>query len=146
LGPLAARGVVTMLEILHRIWFDLIGRFGGPMSFRVFLQPTMALIFAIRDGVKDAKTNRTPYFWTITHGPKEKRRERLKEGVKATSRIFVLGIIMDVIYQIRVFHTFYPFEALDIAIILAFIPYLIFRGPVNRIARWWLGRRHPVQH
>ena len=47
------------------------------MSFRFFLQPTMAILFAIRDGIKDARTGRSPYVWTILHKPEE-RRARLR--------------------------------------------------------------------
>ena len=50
---------------------------------------------------------------------------------------------MDVIYQALVLKTFYPNEALIIALLLAFLPYLIIRGLVLRIAR---SRTHgPVQ-
>ena len=46
---------------------------------------------------------------------------------------------MDVIYQFLVFKTFYPAQALLIALLLAFVPYLLIRGPATRIARWWCG-------
>jgi len=42
---------------------------------------------------------------------------------------------MDVIYQYLVFRWFYPGEAVIVAFVLAFVPYLLIRGPVNRIAR-----------
>ena len=35
------------------------------MKFRFILQPSMAAIAAIRDGLKDARTGRSPYFWAI---------------------------------------------------------------------------------
>ena len=60
---------------------------------------------------------------------------RLREGLNATARIILLGIVMDVIYQIIVLQTFYPVEALIIALLLAFVPYLVFRGIVARIVR-----------
>jgi len=40
-----------------------------------------------------------------------------------------------VIYQLLVLKTFYPNEALVIALLLAFVPYLIIRGLVFRVAR-----------
>ena len=46
---------------------------------------------------------------------------------------------MDVIYQLVVLKTFYPGEAVIVAIVLAFVPYLILRGPIARIARWRRG-------
>ena len=65
----------------------------------------------------------------------QERVARLREGLNATARIILLGLVMDVIYQIIVFKTFYPVEALIIALLLAFVPYLLIRGPVTRIAR-----------
>ena len=37
-----------MEELFTRFWEDLVGRVGGPMTFRLILQPIMAIIFAIR--------------------------------------------------------------------------------------------------
>ena len=45
---------------------------------------------------------------------------------------------MDTIYQLKVLGTFYPGEAVIIALALAFVPYLLLRGPVVRIARHWV--------
>jgi hypothetical protein len=57
----------------------------------------------------------------------------------ATARIILLGLAMDVIYQYLVFKTFYPAEALVVALLLAFVPYLLIRGPAMRIVRWRRG-------
>jgi hypothetical protein len=123
-----------MEDWLTRIWTDLIGRVSGPMTFRLILQPTMALIFAVRDGMKDARKNRPPYFRTLIDDPAQ-RGPLLREGFKAVGRVIVLGVIMDVIYQFIVFRWVYPFEVLLVVFILAFLPYLLLRGIVNRIAR-----------
>jgi hypothetical protein len=45
---------------------------------------------------------------------------------------------MDAIYRWIVLKTFYPAEAVIVAIALAFFPYVLLRGPITRIARWWL--------
>ena len=92
------------------------------------------------DGVKDARTGRDPYFWTVLTNP-AKRGSRLHEGLIATARVILLGLCMDLIYQFIVFDTFHPAEAVIIAGLLAFMPYLLLRGPITRVARWWLGRR-----
>jgi hypothetical protein len=131
-------------DIVQRIWTDLLARESGPESFRFILQPTVASALAIRDGIKDARRGRRPYFWTILHDP-EKRRARLREGVAATSRVLGLGLVMDVIYQWKVLGTFYPLEAVIIVLLLAFVPYLLMRGLAERIARWWLGDTAPNQ-
>ena len=125
-------------EVRQRAWHDLIERPGGIMTFRFFLQPTMAAIAALRDGIKDARTGRSPYFWTLLTNRTD-RVGRLQEGLFSTAQIILLGIVMDAIYQIVEFKAFYPVEAVIVAIALAFVPYLLLRGPVARIARWWRG-------
>jgi hypothetical protein len=128
-------------ESLGRLWSDILDRPGGPMTFRFILQPAMALIAALRDGVKDARLGRRPYVWALIHGVREPqgRGGRLWEGVVATARIIILGIVMDTVYQWVVFKTFYPVQAAVIAILLAFVPYIVLRGPIARIARHWVA-------
>ena len=104
------------------------------MRFRFFLQPLMAAIAAIHDGRADARAGRSPYFVTVLRSPQE-RVGRLREGLNATARVILLGMAMDVIYQFLVFKTFYPDQALVVALLLAFVPYLIIRGLVLRVAR-----------
>ncbi len=129
---------ITMAAF-HRFWHDMFERPDGPMKFRFVLQPGMAALAALRHGITDARTGRTPYFWTIA-SKRGERIERLREGLEATARIILLGVAMDVIYQIIVLKTFYPVEALVIALLLAFVPYVAIRGPVTRIMRFWLTR------
>jgi hypothetical protein len=128
------------VEVIQRIWRNLIDRPFGPMTFRFFLQPIMAGVAAGLHGVKDARLGRSPYLWTMITHP-EKAGGRLYEGLIATSRVILLGLVMDVIYQLTVFETFHPGEAAIIAILLAFVPYLLLRGPITRVAAWWIGRR-----
>jgi len=47
----------------------------------------------------------------------------------------VIAIVLDVIYQIIMFHRVYPLQSLFLAFLLAIVPYLVLRGPVSRIAR-----------
>ncbi|MCF7752163.1 hypothetical protein KQ945_15485 [Bacillus subtilis subsp. subtilis] len=132
----------AVIDLLTRFWTDMIERADGPMTFRFFLQPTMALIAALTDGIKDARHGRQPYAWLLAHSSSQARRQGWREGVTATARILLLGVAMDVIYQFRVFGRFkYPLESFVIAVVLGFLPYLVLRGPITRIAAWWL-RRH----
>ena len=129
-------------ESLGRLWKDILDRPTGPMMFRFILQPAMAIIAALRDGVRDARLGRRPYVWALIHGVRDSggRAGRLWEGIVSTARILILGVVMDVIYQWKVFDTFYPGQSAVIAILLAFIPYLLLRGPFDRIAYHWIAR------
>jgi len=104
------------------------------MKFRLILQPLMAIIFAVRSGLKDAREGRPAYFWSL-FTDSVNRRDMLRDGWKSVGKVFVIAIIIDLVYQLIVFRWFYPVEAILVAAILAFIPYLLIRGPVNRIAR-----------
>ena len=123
-----------MEELWHRIVTNLFGRLDGPLHFRFIVQPLMAVLFATLDGIKDAKAGRPAYFWTVLTSP-EQRRFLLHDGWKHFGKIFILAIVLDVIYQIKVHHTVYPGEVLITALVLAVVPYVLLRGPVNRIAR-----------
>jgi hypothetical protein len=125
-------------EVFGRIWQNTVDRAGGPMTFRFILQPIMAAIAALYDGIADARSGRSHYLWTLLTNP-GKRLGRLREGMIATSRILLLGLAMDTIYQYIAFDTFHPAEAVIITLLLAFAPYVLLRGPVSRLASWWRG-------
>src|SRR5438045_1182732 len=120
------------IPTFKRIWHDLLERPDAPMRFRFILQPLMAAIVAFRHGLQDARTGRSPYFWTVLGNPRE-RAQRLNEGLNATARIILLGLVMDAIYQFIVLKQFYPAEAVIVALLFAFLPYVIIRGPPARI-------------
>ena len=50
-------------------------------------------------------------------------------------RVFIIAVVIDFIYQTIVFRWFYPSQALIVAAALAILPYLIFRGLLNRIGQ-----------
>ena len=59
-------------------------------------------------------------------------------------KVFIMAVLIDAVYQYIELSWFYPGEALIVAFILAFIPYLLIRGPVNRIARRTMTHREKV--
>src|SRR5687767_11069919 len=105
-----------MLEILERVWDNLINRTEGPMNLRFILQPTMSLIFAIRAAIRDSKNNTVPYLWRFIF-TKDQRRNIAKEGWKDFGKIFIIGVILDIVYQMLVIFSlktqvyFYPLES-----------------------------------
>ena len=128
-------GVVTYgfsAEVRDRVWHDLLERPSHLFRFRFILQPVMAGIAALHDGIADARMGRTPYFWALV--TRSSRLLGLEEGVISTERVLLLGLVMDTIYQLIVLKTFYPAEAAIVAIVLGFIPYLLLRGPITRFA------------
>jgi hypothetical protein len=112
----------------------LAARIDGPMSLRLILQPLMALFFAFRDGRRDAKEGRSPYFWALFTEAGH-RREMIESGWKSIGKVFIIAIVLDLVFQYIVFENFRPLGALVAGAILALIPYLLLRGPINRVIR-----------
>jgi hypothetical protein len=130
----------SMDNTLQRVAEDLVNRLDGPMHLRIIMQPITALILGVRDGLKDAREGRPPYFWAVFTGAQD-RGVLLKAGLRAVGKVLLLAMVLDAIYQFIELRRFYPGEALIVAVVLAFIPYLLIRGPVNRLAQLRKSRR-----
>jgi len=115
-------------------------RHDGPMSFRLYLQPVMSLIYAVIAGVKDAKAGKPPFLSALVLG-KSDRKDLLKELWKDVGKVFILAIIMETIFEIIELKTVHPFEVLRVSFWLAIVPYLIFRGPVERVVSLFVKKK-----
>ncbi len=127
-----------MEEIIHRFFENLFGRLDGPLHFRFILQPTMAVLFAVMSGIKDAKTGKEAFLWKFVCN-REYRWDMIKDGWKHVGKLFTLAVVLDLIYQWKVCDRFYPVETLTVACALAIVPYFLLRGPVNRVVRRFLS-------
>ena len=123
-----------MDNTLFRVVHDLYARLDGPLHFRFFLQPAMAIFLAIRDGLKHSREGAPPFFWSLFNDPGH-RRELMRDAWKSISKVFIIAVLLDVVYQIIVVRWVYPFETVLVAILLAIVPYILVRGPVNRLRR-----------
>jgi hypothetical protein len=129
-----------MYDLWTGFWDALMGRVGGPMTFRLVLQPLVAATIGIRAGLRDARTGRPPYFWAAVTDA-TRRREHLRDGWRDIVKVFVFAAVLDGVYQYFVLHWFHPLQAATVAATLALIPYLLTRGPVCRLARRLRSRR-----
>ena len=123
-----------MIEFLEQSWDMLIGRTTGPLTPRLILQPTMAAIFAIRAGLKDAHEGLTPYLTSLATEP-QRRAAQVRQGWGHVRNVFLIALGLDVVYQWMVFRWVYPLQSVIVAVALAIVPYLIVRGVVTRVAR-----------
>jgi hypothetical protein len=135
-GPRVSADRRAAGDMFVRLWANLVGRIGGPMTFRLVLQPAVAVFFAIRGGLEDAREGRRPHVWVILTDA-TKRKELLRESWQDVAKVFIAAVVIDFIYQVSELHWFYPEEALIVAGLLALLPYLLVRGLTNRIARHW---------
>jgi hypothetical protein len=137
---------MNMEDLFMRYWHNLIARTEGPMNLRFYIQPAMSLFFAIRAAIKDARNGTVPYLWRFMVS-KGKRGAIAKEGWKDFGKICIVGTVLDTIYQLIVIFKlktesdFYPLETITVAVCLGMMPYLLFRGPVNRVVSWLRGKR-----
>jgi hypothetical protein len=123
-----------MEELLKQFWPDLVGRVHGPFTFRLVLQPLSAILIACRAGLRDARSGRPAYGWAILTNAAD-RKDLLKDGWRELTRVFLIAVIVDLIYEIIVFHEIHPVQSVIVAAVLALLPYPLFRGVVNRIVR-----------
>jgi hypothetical protein len=132
-----------MEEIFIRAVHDILGRSEGPMNLRLIVQPIMAVLLAIRSGLRDAKENRPGFLAGIVRD-RGQRRYFLTHGCKDIGKVFCMAALIDVAYQLTVFKTIYPIETLVIAFTLSIFPYVIVRGPVNRLSRLVRKNKSPT--
>ncbi|HVP34842.1 MAG TPA: hypothetical protein VMT09_14435 [Steroidobacteraceae bacterium] len=123
-----------MRDFFTTYWNDFLGRFDGPLHFRLIMQPLMATLFAVRDGRRDAREGRGAYLWSLTSDAAQ-RAYLLRDGIKGIGKVFVLAFVLDDAYQFIEWHGLKPLQGLLTAVVLAVIPYVLLRGPVNRVAR-----------
>jgi hypothetical protein len=120
------------LDFLTRSWDDLTSGRHAPLAFRFVLQPAVAAFFAFRAGRQDARDGRPMYMWALVRD-RAQRRALLRDGWGHIWKVFMVAFVMDGIYQFVSVRWFYPGEALIVAVVLAILPYLVFRSIVNRI-------------
>lgn len=104
------------------------------MSFRLIIQPAVAILFAIRAGLRDARNGQPPFLWTVLSKAAQ-RRELLRQGWGDVGTVFIVALILDAIYQVIVHSAIYTLELLLAVTILALAPYALLRGLVTRLAR-----------
>ena len=135
-----------MIDMLSRLWENLLERTEGPMNLRFFFQPAMAIFFAIRAGLRDVKNKKVPYLSRLVTSTGN-RKAIIKEGWKDVGKVFIIATVLDIAYQLVVifkFKTeskFYPLESIIVAFLLSVIPYVLFRGPISRMVRLFVNKK-----
>lgn len=114
---------------------ELTQRWNGPFSLRLLLQPTMAALFALRDGKRDAMSGSDPYLSRLVFKRSE-RRETLASAWASVGKVLLIAIVLDCAFQVVTDGRFSLVQAGGIALILCAPPYTILRGPAAR----WFGR------
>jgi hypothetical protein len=109
-------------------------RLSGPAAFRFILQPLVAAIAGIRDGVSDAKLGLRPYGIVVLFDS-ESRGQLLGAGLKSTAIPLVVGVVIDMVVQWMLFQRVLLSAAILVGALLVGVPYIAARGLTNRILR-----------
>ena len=121
-----------MDDHLLRMMENIVGRVEGPMKLRFLLQPIMAILFALRDGRRDAREGKPPYAWGLLTNA-EDRHEMIQDGWKSVGKVFIMALVIDAVYQLIFLRWLFPVESLTVAALLALVPYVLLRGLINRL-------------
>lgn len=122
-----------MEEALIRGFENLMSRPDGPLSFRFLIQPTVAIILAIRAGLRDAHNKEAPFLWSLFSNA-DQRTQLLSQGWKDVRTVFIVALVFDAVFQVMMHSSIFAGELIVTAILLAIVPYVLIRGLVTRIA------------
>jgi hypothetical protein len=123
-----------MGDLLERVWDNLVDRTTGPMWFRLVLQPVVAILLGVRAGRANARrivaSGSRPRVFDPAH-----RRAMFLQTCREAGRPLIIGVVLDVIYQVIALRTVYPGEAVLVAFVLVVVPFHIVRTVIARKAR-----------
>ena len=127
------------MELDRSFGEGLEARMTGPGKGRFILQPLIAIVLGVRDGIADAKQGKPPYFIRVLF-KSERKLYVLKTSIKSIATPLTVGIVLDMILQWVIFQGVYLLPAIIAGTILVAFPYAVARGLSNRVARRWLDR------
>ena len=111
----------------------------GPGRLRFFLQPVLAILLGVRDGVRDAKEGRPPYVWSVVTGTD--RVQQLKRGLKQIALPLGVGFILSLVFQYVIRRVVHVGIAVLFGAVFIAIPYMAARALSNRLYRPTVRRR-----
>lgn len=122
----------VFMSLFEHYYDSILQGMHGPAKFRFILQPLIAIILGIRDGKKDAKLGKRPYFLHLISNPISSG--YWKDGLKSIYKPLILSWLMDTLFQLLIIKHWSPMEAGLVGSFLVAIPYLLSRGISNRIS------------
>jgi len=141
-GPVSLRDAYNrggLYLFSHDFVDDLPKRLAGPGRFRFILQPLIATILGIRNGLADVRAGRPPYLWAMLFH-RNLRGEMMRTGFATVANLLLMGILMDSIFQWVLLGASYPGAALVVGPVLIVAPYSIARALSNRFASFRRAR------
>ena len=119
----------------HAFLDDLPKRLTGPGRFRFVVQPLIATLLGIRNGMADARAGRPPYLFALATD-RARRGALVRDGFATVANLLLMGILLDSLFQWAILGASYPGPALIVGPVLITLPYAIARALANRALRW----------
>lgn len=110
----------------------LVARFTGPMNLRFIVQPLIAIILGIRDGVHDAREGIAPFLWNLCTR-REGRKRQLNKVLKRLLIPLIVAVVLDAIVQYMLFQRIRVLGAVIMGVTIMGLPYAFARELTNRI-------------
>ena len=108
-------------------------RLTGPLALRFVIQPIVAILLGIKDGVRDAKAGEPPYLYDIILVSEHRKRQAAR-GWATIGIGVIVAVVLDVVVQLMLLHMVYPGAAVIVGIGLMAVPYAAARALTNRVA------------
>jgi hypothetical protein len=113
---------------------DILARFSGAGRFRFIVQPTVALVIGVRDGIKDGRAGHLPFVLALMSRSARKC-DLLRSAFASVRELISIAIILDVVSQFLIFRRIHPGAALLVGPILIAIPYAVSRALATSLSR-----------
>jgi hypothetical protein len=113
---------------------DIPKRLAGPGRFRFILQPLMAMILGVANGLVDARVGAPPYLSGVLFHRK-RRMELVRSTLSTVANLLLMGILLDVVFQWIILGVAHPGAALVVGPMLIMCPYAVARALSNRASR-----------
>jgi hypothetical protein len=91
----------------HRFVDGMVARLHGPGRMRFILQPTIAIILRVRDGVRDGRAGSAP-FLSAPLFLRTRRRELVRGAPASIRDLVAVAILLDFVSQLLIFRITHP--------------------------------------
>ncbi|HEY7304137.1 MAG TPA: hypothetical protein VH601_08490 [Bryobacteraceae bacterium] len=123
------------MEPFENILERFFARLTGPLNLRFVLQPLMAILLGIRDGVHDAKAGKPPFLLDLFARPQNRKRQ-IQKALRSLLIPMLVAIILDGVVQYLLFGWVRIMGAVTIGVLIMGLPYVIARAVTNRVISW----------
>ena len=110
----------------------VLARLTGPMSIRFILQPAMAIVLGVRDGLQDVREGRSPFLWDL-YTRSESRDEQIHKALDRLALPLMVAIVLDAIVQLILFDRIHLLGAILVGMTVLGVPYSLAREFTQRI-------------